>query len=76
MIKMEFPPLEAYSVIDIIMPVCTAVFDTFQAITCHVLSSIINKLNTTTCGLDRLSSDPTFSIFVLFRLAACCFKIP
>ena len=67
MIKMEFPPLETYSVIDIdiIMPVCTAVFDTFQAITC-----IINKLNITTCGLDRRSSDPTFPILfcrVLFQ---------
>ena len=42
MIKMEFPHLEAclpaYSFvdIDIIMPVCTAVFDTFQPHSCDV----------------------------------------
>ena len=34
------------------MPVCTAVFDTFQPLSCDVLSSIIHKLNRTTCGLD------------------------
>ena len=57
-IKMEFPLLEAclpaYSFvdIDIIMPVSTAVFDTFQPISCDVLSSIIYKFNKTTCGLD------------------------
>ena len=57
-IKMEFPLLEAclpaYSFVDIdtIMPVCTAVFDTFQPLSCDVLASIIHKLNRTTCGLD------------------------
>ena len=57
-IKMEFPLLEAclpmYSFvdIDIIMPVCTAVFDTFQPLSCDVLSSLISKLNKTTCVLD------------------------
>ena len=57
-IKMEFPPLEAclpmYSFvdIDIIMPACTAVFDTFHPLSCDVLSSLINKLNKTTCVLD------------------------
>ena len=41
-IKMEFPLLEAclpaYSFVDIdtIMPVCTAVFDTFQPLSCDV----------------------------------------
>ena len=55
---MEFPLLEAclpaYSFVDIdtIMPVCTAVFDTFQPLSCDVLASIIHKLNRTTCGLD------------------------
>ena len=49
MIKMEFPLLEAclpaYSFvdIDIIMSVCTSVFDTFQPISCDVLTSIIHK---------------------------------
>ena len=58
MIKMEFYLLEAclpaYSFvdIDIIMPVSTIVFDTFQPLFCDVLSSIIHKLNRTTCGLD------------------------
>ena len=55
---MEFPPLEAclqaylFVDIDTIMPVCTAVFDTFQPFSCGVLASIIHKLNRTTCGLD------------------------
>ena len=54
MIKMEFPLLEAclpaYSFIDIdiIMPVCTAVFNTLQLLSCNGLSSIINTLNKTT----------------------------
>ena len=57
-IKMEFPLLEAclpassFVDIDRIMPVCTAVFDTFQPLSCDVLASIIHKLNRTTCGLD------------------------
>ena len=56
-IKMEFPLLEAclpmYSFvdIDIIMPACTAVFDTFHPLSCDVLSSLISKLNKTTCVL-------------------------
>ena len=50
-IKMEFPLLEAclpvYSFvdIDIIMPACRAVFDTFHPLSCDVLSSLISKLN-------------------------------
>ena len=57
-IKMEFHLLEAclpvYSFvdIDIIMPVCTAVFATFHPLSCDVLSSLIRKLNKTTCVLD------------------------
>ena len=55
---MEFLLLEAcqsaYSFvdIDIIMPVCTVVFDTFHPLSCDVLSSIIHTLNRTTCVLD------------------------
>ena len=55
---MEFPLREAclpaYSFVDIdtIIPVCTAVFDTFQPLSCDVLASIIHKLDRTTCGLD------------------------
>ena len=57
-IKMEFPLLEAclpvYSFvdIDISMPACTAVFDTFHPLSCDVLLSLISKLNKTTCVLD------------------------
>ena len=52
-IKIEFPLLEAclpmYSFvdIDIIMPACTAVFDTFHSLSCDILSSLISKLNKT-----------------------------
>ena len=59
-IKMEFPLLEAclpaYSFvgIDTIMPVCTAVFDTFQPLSCDVLARIIHKLNRTTCNIYGL----------------------
>ena len=58
MIKMEFSLLEAclpaYSFvdIDIIMHACSAVFDTYQPLSRNVLSSIIHKLNRTTCGFD------------------------
>ena len=51
-IKMEFPLLEAclpvyaFVDIDIIMPACTAVFDTFYPLSCDVLSSLISKLKT------------------------------
>ena len=57
MIKTEFPLLEAcllaYSFvnIDIILSVCTDVFDTYQPLSCDVLWSNIHKLNRTTCGL-------------------------
>ena len=57
-IKTEFPLLEAclpvYSFvdIDIIMPVCTAVFDTCRPLSCDVLSSLIRRLNKPTCVLD------------------------
>ena len=55
---MKFPlpeaclPVYSFVNIDIIMLVCPAVFDTFQPLYCDVLSSIINKLNRATCGLD------------------------
>ena len=57
-IKMEFPllgaciPVYSFVDIDIIMPVCTVVFDTFRPLSCDVLSSLIHKLNKTTCVLD------------------------
>ena len=58
---MEFPLLEAclpvylFVDIDIIMPACTAVFNTFHPLSCDVLSSLIRKLNKnyqSTCVLD------------------------
>ena len=58
MIKMEFPLLEAclpahsFVDMDIIMPVCTSVFHTFQPLSCDVLANIIHKLNRTTCVFD------------------------
>ena len=82
--KMEFPLLEAclpaysFVAIDIIMPVCTAVLDTFQPISCDVLSSIIHKLNRTTCGLDPfptklLMSHLSSIINIILRIVNLCF---
>ena len=84
-IKMEFPLLEAclpaYSFVDIdtIMPVCTAVFDTFQPLSCDVLASIIHKLNRTTCGLDPfptklLMSNLSSIINIILRIVNLCFS--
>ena len=42
--------------IDIIMPACRALFDTFHPLSYDVLSSLIRKLNKTTCVLDPLST--------------------
>ena len=78
-IKMEFPLLEAclpaYSFVDIdpIMPVCTAVFDTFQPLSCDVLASIIHKLNRTTCGLDPVSHLSSI-INIILRIVNLCFS--
>ena len=84
-IKMEFPLLEAclpgYSFVDIdtIMPVCTAVFDTFQPLSCDVLASIIHKLNRTTCGLDPfptklLMFHYSSIINIILRIVNPCFS--
>ena len=84
-IKMEFPLLEAclpaYSFVDIdtIIPVCTAVFDTFQPLSCGVLASIIHKLNRTTCGLDPfptkfLMSHLSSIINIILRIENLCFS--
>ena len=67
---MEFPLLEAclpvYSFvdIDIIMPACTAV-DTFHPLSCDVLSSLISKLNKTTCVLVPFPTKVLMSILVV-----------
>ena len=77
-IKMEFPLLEAclpahsFVDIDIIMPVCTAVFDTFQPLSCDVLSSII--YNRTTCGLDPFPNkiiDVSFIFYYQYYSTYC-----
>ena len=34
------------------MPACTSVFDTFHPLSCDAFSSLIRKLNKTTCVLD------------------------
>ena len=84
-IKMEFPLLEtclpAYSFVDIdtIMPVCTAVFDTLQPLSCDVLACTINKLNRTTCGLDSfptklLMFHVTSIINIILRIVNLCFS--
>ena len=80
-IKMEFPLLVAclptYSFVDIdtIMPVCTAVFDTFQTLSCDVLAC---KLNRTICGLDPfptklLMSHLSSIINIILRIVNLCF---
>ena len=82
---MEFPFLEAclplYSFvdIDIIMPVCTAVFDTFHPLSCDVLSSLISKLNNTTCVLDPfptklLMSHLSFILDIIICTVNLCFS--
>ena len=80
-IKMEFPVLEAclpaylFVDIDTIMPVCTAVFDAFQPLSCDVFVSIILKLNRTTCGLDpfptKLLMSYLSSIIIIMLRIGC-----
>ena len=82
---MEFPLMEAclpahwFVDIDTIMPVCTAVFDTFQPLSCGVLVSIIHKLNRTTCGLDPFPTKSLMShlssiINIILRIVNLCFS--
>ena len=61
------------------MHVCTAVFDTFQPLSCDVLASIIQKLNRTTCGLDPfptklLMSHLSSIINIILRIVNLCFS--
>ena len=66
---MEFPSnleacLPAYSFVDIDINNAsnvTAVFDTFQPLSCDVFASIIYKLNRTTCELDPFPTKLDFS---------------
>ena len=82
---MEFPLLEAclpvYSFvdIDIIMPACTAVFDTFHPLFRDVLSSLISKLNKITCVLDPfptklLMSHLSYILGIILCIVNLCFS--
>ena len=78
-IKMGFPLLEAclpvYSFfdIDIIMPACTAVFDTFHPVSCDVLSSLISKLDKTSCVLDPFPTKLLMShLFYILDITIIC----
>ena len=82
---MEFPLLEAcltaYSFVDIdtIMPVCNAVFDTFQPLSCDGLASTTHKLNRTTCVSDPfptklLMSHLSSIINIILRTVNLCFS--
>ena len=73
--------LPAYSFvnINIIMPVCTSIFDTFQPLSCVVLSSIIHKINSTTCGLEPFPTQLFMShliyiINIILRIMNLCFS--
>ena len=77
-IKMEFPLLEEclpvylFVDIDIIMFVCTAVIDTFHPLSCDVLSSLISKLNKTTCVLDPFPTKLLIShLFYILDIILC-----
>ena len=65
--------------IDIIMHACTAVFETFHPLSCDVLSSLIRKLNKTTCVLDpfptKLSMSHLSSILdIIICIVNLCFS--
>ena len=62
-----------------IMPACTAVLDTFNPLSCDVLSSLISKLNTTTCVLDPfptklLMSHLFYVIDIILCIVNLCFS--
>ena len=82
---MAFPRLEAclpvylFVDIDIIMPACTAVFDIFHPLSCYVLSSLISKLNKTTCALDPfptklLMSHLSYILDIILCIVNLCFS--
>ena len=65
--------------IDIIMPACTIVFDTFHPLSCDVLSSLICKLNKTICVFDPfptklLMSHLSCIINILYIIMNLCFS--
>ena len=65
--------------IDIIMPACTAVFDTLHLLSCDVLSSLISNLNKTTCVLDSfptklLMSHLSSRLHIILCIVNLCFS--
>ena len=59
------------------MPVCTAVFDTFQPLSCDVLTSIIHELNRTTYVSDPFPTKLFIShlssiINIILRIVNLC----
>ena len=84
-IKMEFPllaaclPVYSFVDIDIIMPACPAVFDTCHPLSCGVLSSLISKMNKTTCVLDPfptklLISQLSYILDIILYIVNLCFS--
>ena len=73
--------LPMYSFIDIgiIMSACTAIFFTFRQLSSDVLSSIIHKLNKTTCVLQvdpfptKLLRSHISSVNISLRIVNVCF---
>ena len=53
------------------MPACTAVFDTFHPLSCDVLSSLIRKLNKSTCVLDPFPTKLLMSDIILCIVNLC-----
>ena len=65
--------------IDIIMSACTAVFDTLHPLSCDVLSSLISKLNKSTCVLDPfptklLMSHLSYILDIILCILNLCFS--
>ena len=84
-IKMKFPfwkrvyQCTHLLIRNIIMPACTAVFDTFHPLSCDVLSSLIRTLNKTTCVLDPfptkiLMSHLSFILDIILSNVNLCFS--
>ena len=62
------------------MPACTAVFDTFQPLSCDIRQVFFNKLNRTTCGLDPfptklLMSHLSSIINIILHIVNLCFSL-
>ena len=72
-------PVCSFVDIDLIMPACTAVFDTFHPLFCDVLASLISKLNKTTCVLDPfptklLMSHLSYILDIILCIVNLCFS--